>query len=121
MSPRNPAVNEHLREHSARAILAAAQAEFGAHGVGGARVARIARRAGVSTGLVYNYFPSREALLEAVLAAYLERGVDLLLRAGRGDAVDARDALARYLDDVLDEVRENPDGFRFYLGVLLHP
>lgn len=55
------------------AILAAARAEFCAHGVGGARVDAIAERAGANKRLLYHYFGNKEDLYRAVLLdAYTE-------------------------------------------------
>jgi TetR/AcrR family transcriptional repressor of mexJK operon len=50
-----------------RAILDAATARFAADGYEGTRVERIAAEAAVSTATLYRYFPSKLALLEAVL------------------------------------------------------
>jgi AcrR family transcriptional regulator len=65
-------------------ILAAATAEFARHGLGGARVDRIAERAGSNKRMLYYYFGSKDALFLAVLEnAYAgirraEEGLDLL-------------------------------------------
>lgn len=48
-------------------IVEAARAEFVDRGFSAARIDAIAERAGVSKGLVYVYFPSKEALFEAVI------------------------------------------------------
>lgn len=48
-------------------IVDAARDEFVARGFSEARIDDIAARAGVSKGLVYVYFPSKEALFEAVI------------------------------------------------------
>ncbi len=48
-------------------IVDAARDEFVAKGFSEARIDDIAARAGVSKGLVYVYFPSKEALFEAVI------------------------------------------------------
>ena len=59
-------------ERSQQAILAAAGEEFATHGLGGARVDRIAERAGVNKRLIYYYFGNKEDLFLAVLEdAYL--------------------------------------------------
>jgi AcrR family transcriptional regulator len=50
-------------------ILAAARAVFLEAGFAAARVDEIARGAGVSKGTVYLYFPTKEALFEAVVKA----------------------------------------------------
>jgi AcrR family transcriptional regulator len=57
---RNP---ERTRER----ILAAAVAEFAGKGFAGARVDRIARRAGVNKRMLYHYFGNKEALFHAIL------------------------------------------------------
>ncbi len=48
-------------------ILAAATAEFAAHGFGGARIETIAERAGVNKKLIYYYFEGKDELFLAVL------------------------------------------------------
>src|SRR3954470_2877036 len=53
-------------EDKRRRLLAAGLAEFAAHGIAGARVDRIAKRAGCSAGLVYTYFTSKDELFETV-------------------------------------------------------
>lgn len=50
-------------------ILAAALEEFAKHGYAGSRMVSVAQRAGVAKGLIYHYFPSKEALFGAVMHA----------------------------------------------------
>ncbi|WP_418315033.1 TetR family transcriptional regulator [Piscinibacter sakaiensis] len=54
-------------DRSREAILVAARDEFAAHGLGGARVERIAERAGLNKRLIYYYFENKDALFLAVL------------------------------------------------------
>ena len=54
-----------------KAILDAAEAVFARCGLAGTRVREIAQAAGVNGATLYNYYPSKSALYEAVL----ERGV----------------------------------------------
>ena len=54
-------------DRSQRDILDAASAEFAAHGLGGARMDRIAQAAAVNKRLIYYYFESKESLFLAVL------------------------------------------------------
>jgi AcrR family transcriptional regulator len=54
-------------DRSQQAILHAACDEFAAHGLGGARVDRIAQRAGVNKRLIYYYFDNKDSLFVAVL------------------------------------------------------
>jgi AcrR family transcriptional regulator len=67
----SPASDERLRDadRSQGVILAAARDEFAEHGLGGARVDRIAERAGINKKLIYYYFGSKDKLFLAVLEA----------------------------------------------------
>ena len=59
-------------DRSQASILNAARDEFAEHGLGGARVDRIAERAGLNKRLIYYYFEDKEKLFQAVLEqAYL--------------------------------------------------
>jgi AcrR family transcriptional regulator len=57
-------------------ILEAATAEFAAYGLAGARVDRLAERAGANKQLIYAYFGSKEALFDATMALHIERLLD---------------------------------------------
>jgi AcrR family transcriptional regulator len=57
-----------------RAILEAAARVFEEQGVAGATTDRIAERAGVSIGSLYQYFPSKEAILATLARCHLLAG-----------------------------------------------
>jgi AcrR family transcriptional regulator len=65
----SPASEERVRDadRSQGTILAAARDEFAEFGLGGARVDRIAERAGLNKRLIYYYFEDKEKLFQAVL------------------------------------------------------
>ncbi len=52
-------------------ILEAAFREFADHGLAGARLDDIAKRAGVAKGTIYLYFPTKEALFEEMIRGTL--------------------------------------------------
>ena len=54
-------------DRSQGTILAAARDEFAEHGLGGARMDRIAERAAVDKKLIYYYFENKDRLFQAVL------------------------------------------------------
>jgi AcrR family transcriptional regulator len=54
-------------DRSQALILAAARDEFAEHGLGGARVDRIAERSGLNKRLIYYYFQDKDGLFQAVL------------------------------------------------------
>lgn len=76
-----------LKENLERRIRDAALAEFASAGFGPARMGDIARRAGTSAGNVYHYFPSKQALFQAVVPGSLARRLrDLLEERVRASA-----------------------------------
>lgn len=63
-----------------RVILRAAAQVFAQTGVAGASMAQVAAKAGVSKGVLYHYWPSKEALLFDVLDGYLAHLRDVMVR-----------------------------------------
>jgi AcrR family transcriptional regulator len=57
-------------------ILDAATTEFAEFGLAGARVDRLAERAGANKQLIYAYFGSKEALFDATLERHIEQLLD---------------------------------------------
>lgn len=62
MSPRNREKNEHMRTESIQKITDAALRVFAEYGYHGATMKKITRATGLSYGLVYHYFPSKEKI-----------------------------------------------------------
>ncbi len=60
-------------EATRQAILCAATGEFARHGLAGARVDRIAERAGINKRMLYYYFGQKEGLFLAVLEGAYQR------------------------------------------------
>lgn len=82
-------------ERTRQKITDAALAEFAAHGVAGARVEAIARRAGVRKQLLYHYFPSKEALLDDVVQRAVRDKLVAISQSGDfGTVLQARFAVA---------------------------
>jgi len=57
-------------------ILESATVEFAAHGLAGARIDRIAERAGANKQLIYAYVGGKDQLFDAALEANIERLLD---------------------------------------------
>jgi AcrR family transcriptional regulator len=95
-------------QRSQAAILAAATAEFAANGLGGARVAEIARAAGVNQSLLYHYFDNKQSLFLAVLeATYAQiRGAEAALDL---EALDPPAAMRRLVDFTWNYFVEHPE------------
>jgi AcrR family transcriptional regulator len=74
-----------LPEERPKQILDAALAVFAEHGLAGARLEDIARRAGLSKGTIYLYFPNKEELFREVIRtsviAFIEQAEEFFASA----------------------------------------
>jgi AcrR family transcriptional regulator len=95
-------------EDKARQILDAAVRVFAAQGYEAARVGDIAGEAGVAYGLVYHYYGSKEAVLEAVFREAWGRLLAAVAAAEHAGG-DARDQLELVVKIVLRAWRDDPD------------
>ncbi|SDN21413.1 TetR/AcrR family transcriptional regulator [Allokutzneria albata] len=82
-------------------LLAAARVEFAAHGAAGARVDRIAERAGVSKERIYGYFGSKEKLFDAVLDEVVDEVLEFVGAPGKD--------IGAYVRRVHDFHRQQPE------------
>lgn len=67
MSPRTSRQYEEIREEKIALIMDTALEHFANEGYFSTTINHIARHAGISKGLLYNYFESKEALLKAII------------------------------------------------------
>src|SRR5690606_15429394 len=75
MSPRKPEDFELIRNESKTRIQVAALEVFAESGYHSASISQIAKKAGVSKGLMYNYYESKEQLLEQVVERIYQEGI----------------------------------------------
>lgn len=98
-----PKISEERREARREQILTAAAACFTEQGLHHTTLQDIFRRSGLSAGAVYSYYPSREALLEAVFHRTLARNRRLLGQVPSGTPTEVErqvaDGFSRMLDD----------------------
>ena len=123
LTPRKRPSQRRSRE-TVDAILDAAAQVFGKHGYASGTTNRIAERAGVSIGSVYEYFPNKDAILVALAERHLDlmtRDVEALLR----DALDADEdldtLLRRFVEAMLEVHERNPDLHRVVFSEAPHP
>jgi AcrR family transcriptional regulator len=119
-----------LPEERPRQILAAALEVFGEHGLAAARLEDIAKRAGLSKGTIYLYFPNKEELFREMIRHLVViplEGAQRELDAATHSATDALVAFAReywafmrsaqfapLFRLIHAEIRNFPDLARFY-------
>jgi AcrR family transcriptional regulator len=94
-------------ERTRSAILSAAADVFADRGFDGSRIALIADRAEVPTGLLYHYFPSKRALFEATLNQAFGPSIERMA-AGLAAADPGIESLERLVRQYFGMLRENP-------------
>ena len=84
-------------EQRRQRILDAARASFGSHGFGGATVETIAAAAGVSNGLLYQFFRNKEHLFQVVIDELIRDWIRAMVPrdAPRESAADALEGMFR--------------------------
>lgn len=90
-------------EQTKSRLLDAAGEEFASFGFAGARIDRIAVRAGVNKERIYPYFGNKAGLFEAVISRQMEKGLDEVPLTGEG-----AEAVARFAGDYFDASVRNP-------------
>jgi len=76
-------------------------------------MADVASEAGVSPGLAYHYFPSKDAIFLALLRQVVRPADELLAIADRIPGTP-KDRLKRIVTAMLERRRDNPDFYEFF-------
>lgn len=104
-------------EERRKDILDAALRLFAQRGFNETSVSDIAAEAGMATGTVYLYFPSKEDVLQGLherfreqnIARIAEVAIDTMERASAGELVDYRETVDTILDAIAGQFVENRD------------
>jgi AcrR family transcriptional regulator len=117
--PRTSEQFETMREASKEVLIQAALELFARHGFEQTSVRMIARQAGVSLGLLYNYFESKEALLVTIF----ERGMQDVLKsfqeADTGATPEAK--LKRLIGSSFEILREHKAFWQVFYSLRAQP
>ncbi len=92
---------------------------FATDGYGHCTISRLAAHAGISKGLMYNYFPSKEALL----AAIIEHGLNEIMNLfdPDHDGVLKSDELVSFIRRVFAAMREHQEFWIMFISVIMQP
>ena len=116
MSPRTAAQNLAIREERRLAILDAGLTVFAQKGYGASTIDQIAQEAGISKGLLYNYFNSKEDLLHAIFQHVVEQTASLW---HFDEKLSPQEKLKQLLDATFYYVEEHLDVVRLMTQLAL--
>ena len=113
---RNKQKNEQTRQETTTKILDAATAVFAAKGQA-ATMANIAAKAGISQGLAYHYFPSKEEIFATLVKQAAETGGGPAERINQIHGTPG-ERLALLITYILENNRQNPGMTQIMYNVL---
>lgn len=119
MSPRTKKQLEVLRKERKRAIMDIALEVFAENGYENASINMIARKVGISKGLMYNYFESKEELLTSIMFD----GLDEMFRTfdPNKDGVLTREEFIFFIDEMFGLMNKRRNFYKLYFGLMMQP
>jgi len=96
------------KEERPQEITAAAFAAFAENGYAATRVEEVAKRAGVSKGLMYLYFKTKEELFKAVIKSVVVRRVDALIAGVEETELSSEDFLRGPMLEFMKRIPGSP-------------
>ena len=119
MSPRTKQQFKEIRKTSREKILSVALELFAKKGYHAASISQIAKKAKISKGLMYNYFASKEKLLDEIIQEGFNSLAEMKYEGKRG--IDPEKQLEEFIDAILDKLYSNFFYWQLYLALLIHP
>ena len=113
---RDAAKNEAQRQRRRETILQGALELFAERGLAATKIADIAKRTGMSMGLCYRYFPSKDALFVFLLNDAFDR-LEEACRRLEEMALDPAAKLAFALAGLVEGLRDDPDAARYHVVI----
>ncbi len=110
VSPRKQPAQGRSR-FTVRQLVEAAARVFEEHGYAGANTNRIAERAGVSIGSLYQYFPNKESILAVLLEQHTQEvanAVEAIRRHVAEEPHDLVGVLEHFVEDMVELHSKNP-------------
>jgi len=118
--PRTKKQFEEIRKSSRQKILDAALEVFAKEGYHSSTVSFIAKTAGISQGLLYNYFKSKEEVLHELMIGMMENLMGEFLPIKNYEKVTRKD-IVNFINVGIDLVLENPKYWKLYFSVFVQP
>jgi AcrR family transcriptional regulator len=119
MSPRTPEQFEEMRESRRLKIVEVALKLFALEGYGHVSISRLASEAGISKGLMYHYYKSKDALLAAIIEHGMNEMMELL-DINHNGIVETKE-MESFIRKVFSEVRHHQDYWILLFSVILQP
>lgn len=118
--PRTKQQFEEIRKNSHQKILDAALEVFAKQGYHSATVDSIAKTACISKGLMYNYFKSKDDVLNELMVVMMEALMCEFIPLKAGEKF-TRDDVVNFINLGIDLVLQKPYYWKLYFSIALQP
>ena len=119
MSPRTSTQFETIRQEKKKLILDSALELFAENGFHATSMSMIAKKGGISKGLAYNYFESKNDILEEIIDEGFHQVHDLL--DPDKDGVLSEEEFVSFLEKTLAMVKNNHRYWKLYFALMIQP
>jgi len=119
MAPRSAEQFEEIRNEKVELIMRVALELFANNGYESTSISKIANSAGISKGLMYNYFPSKEALLTKIIMSGMDSFMHHLIVEDLEHI--QKEELIHFIDGNLVSLKQNTDYYKLYFSLILQP
>ena len=117
--PKTPEQFATIRSERREAILQAALRVFAEEGYHSASISKVSKAAGVSKGLMYNYFESKEELLKILIGSLLDEENDRAMEVLRKPMSD--ETMTELIRMGAEILKKNPMQWKLYLSMSNQP
>lgn len=119
MSPRSAQQNEIIRNKKQQLIMEVALRLFANEGYHATSVAKIAKEAGISKGLLYNYFKGKEELFKQLIDTHTQHILNLI-KPNNGNNISTEEANS-FFDKLFLLLKDQREEMKLYFQMMLQP
>ncbi|PLX15459.1 MAG: TetR/AcrR family transcriptional regulator [Marinilabiliales bacterium] len=115
--PRTQEQFEEIREEKKHLIMRVALELFADDGYHTTSISKIAKKAGISKGLMYNYFESKKDLLKAIIF----HGIESLTQHfdSNHDGILTQEELLQFISQAIKTIKEHIVYYRLYFSLMV--
>ena len=119
MAPRTEEQFEEIRETKKALIINTALNLFANEGYHPISISKIAKKAEISKGLLYNYFESKEDLLLTIMTKGLEDMIAVF--DPNNDGILTEEEMDNFITEIFSMMKDNHNYWKLYYAVFLQP
>lgn len=119
MSPRTKEQYEEIRESKKKLILDTSLELFANEGYYSTSISKIAKVAGISKGLIYNYFESKEDIIRIIILQGIKDLAGLF--DSNKDGVLTKEEIRYFIEEMFETVNRDQHFWKLYFMIFMQP